>query len=88
MAMWTRQRQEVEGQKYFFNGACYVTVEIKQKLSPQEVASIYADVRAFAEQMDGCDYLQKYVNEKGDAIWIIDQLDKYMICLLYTSRCV
>ena len=79
MATWKRQPQEQEGQKYFFNGSCYVTKEVSQSLTPQEVASIFVDIRAFAEENRGCDYLQTYTDEKGRKVWIIDQLDKNMI---------
>lgn len=79
MATWTRQKQEKENQKYFFNGDFYVTAGVKAELTPEEVASIYADVRQFAEEKNGIDYLQSYVNEKGLKVWIIDQLDQNMV---------
>lgn len=79
MATWTRQPQERNDQKYFFNGDFYVTAGIKAELTPEEVASIYADVRQFAEEQKGCDYLQVYKDEKGRKVWVIDQLDKDMV---------
>lgn len=79
MATWTRQPQEQQNQKYFFNGNFYVTVGIKEHLTPEEVASIFADVRLFAEEQKGIDYLQVYLDENGRKLFFIDQLDKDMI---------
>jgi hypothetical protein len=79
MALWTRQNQEHYNQKYLFNGNLFVTAGIKEELTPEEVAYIYADVRQFAEEQKGIDYLQVFKDEKGRKVWIIDQLDKNMI---------
>lgn len=79
MATWTRQPQERNDQKYFFNGDFYVTKGVQEELTPEEVAFIIADVRQFAEEQKGIDYLQTYKSEKGVKVWIIDQLDKDMV---------
>jgi len=79
MATWTRKPQERENQKYYFNGSFYVTAGVQQSLSLDEIRAIYNDVQAFVREKDGIDYLQVYVNERGEKLYFIDQLDKSMI---------
>lgn len=79
MITWTRQKQEKENQKYFFNGKVLITETVSKKLTLEEIASILADIREFASQNDGCDCTQRFIGENGEIIWVIDQLDKYMI---------
>lgn len=79
MATWTRQKQERDNQSYFFSGTFYVTEGVREILSPKEILMIYQDVRVFATEQDGIDYLQVYVNERGQKLFFIDQLDFAMI---------
>ncbi len=79
MATWTRQPQEQDDQKYFFNGGFIVTAGVNETLTQKEINFIYNDVRQFAKEKNGIDYLQSYVNEKGESVWIIDALDQNMI---------
>lgn len=79
MANWTRKPQEDEDQKYFFSGQCYLTSGIDQELPKDELQAILTDLHAFVKEKNGIDYLQVYEDEKGNRIWIIDQLDKEMI---------
>ena len=78
MATWTRKPQEQEG-KYYFNGTLYLTAEVQQELSLEEIRDIYNDVQALVKEKDGIDYLQVFTNEKGDKLFFIDQLNKTMI---------
>lgn len=75
---WTRKPQEQEG-KYYFNGTLYLTAEIQEALTFEEIRDIYNDVQAFVKEKDGIDYLQVYVNEKGEKLFFIDQLSIDMI---------
>lgn len=79
MAEWTRKNQEVENQKYFFNGGFFVTVTIKEALSDEDILFIYTDARQFAEEKNGIDYIQVYESDTGLTVWIIDELDQNMI---------
>jgi hypothetical protein len=78
MADWTRQRQERSG-SYLFCGSLFCTAQVEQELSRCEILSIYHDVRAFAENKEGIDYLQVYNDEQGRKLFFIDQLNKEMI---------
>ena len=78
MATWTRQPQEQEG-SYFFLGTFYATSGVHNELSVPEILSIYKDVRTFALDNKGVDYLQIYVDEKGRKLYFIDQLNAEMI---------
>jgi len=75
---WTRQPQEQQNQKYFFNGKCFMTSGTKPLLSEAEAIQIIQELQQLATQQKGLDYLQTYKNEKGERIWIMDQLDEGM----------
>jgi len=75
---WTRKPQESSG-KYFFSGKFYATQGVQAALSPEEIYSIYLDVKEFVTQENGIDYLQVYECTDGRKVWIIDQLDEAMI---------
>ena len=79
MAQWTRKPQEVEDQKYFFNGGFFVTATNKNALTDEDILFIYTDVRQFAEEKNGIDYIQVYESDTGLKVWIIDELDQNMI---------
>jgi hypothetical protein len=79
MAQWIRKPQEVEDQKYFFNGGFFVTATIKNTLTDEDILFIYNDVRQFAEAKNGIDYIQVYESDTGLKVWIIDELDQSMI---------
>lgn len=79
MAQWTRKPQEVQDQKYFFNGGFFVTATIKNALTDEDIAFIYNDVQQFAEEKNGIDYIQMYESNTGLKVWIIDELDQNMI---------
>lgn len=78
MAQWTRKPQEKDG-TYLFSGNFYTTRGVYEELSPQEIRSIHADVKAFAEAKQGIDYLQVYEDELGRKLFFIDQLNREMI---------
>ena len=73
MATWTRQPQECPGD-YFFSGRAFRTAGVEAALSPEEIAFIAEDLRAFVEQENGIDYLQVYVSDDDWRVWCIDQL--------------
>lgn len=75
---WKRKPQEQEG-SYFFSGQFYTTRAVALELTSAEILSIYNDVRAFAQEINGIDYLQVYMNEQGHKLFFIDQLNKGMI---------
>jgi hypothetical protein len=79
MAKWTRKKQERDDQKYFFNGNFIATRGILNALSKKEIKFIYFDVRQFADEQQGINFIQVYQDEKGREVWVIDQLDKDMV---------
>ena len=72
---WTRQKQEHENQKYFFNGRGIITSGAQTLLTREEAIRIVEELQRLAIEKGGIDYLQIFKNEKGERIWIIDQLD-------------
>lgn len=75
---WVRQPQEQDGD-YFFNGKVFVTSNVHQELSENELKEILIDLFCFIKQQNGCDYLQIYKHEDGRKIYVIDQLSKSMM---------
>ncbi len=79
VATWTRKPQERNDQKYFFSGRFYFTKGVFEELQFDEIAAIYNDVRNYAKQRKGIDYLQVYIDEQGRKLFFIDQLDRRMV---------
>ncbi len=79
MPTWTRQPQEQDDQKYFFNGSFYATTRVAEALTKEEISFIFNYVRRFAQEKNGIDYLQSYVSDAGQTVWVIDELDQHMI---------
>lgn len=75
---WKRQPQERTG-NYLFSGSFLITAAVYETLLRDEVLEIYDDLRAFANNQNGIDYLQIYTNENGKRLFFIDQLSKEMI---------
>ena len=73
MDTWTRQPQECPGD-YFFSGRAFMTVGVQAALSPEEIAFIAEELRAFVERENGVDYLQVYEADDSRRVWCIDQL--------------
>lgn len=78
VSIWTRKPQEQEG-NYYFSGTFLVTRGVNNKLSQEEIAAIYLTIQQLVEQEDGLDYLQVFVNQRGDKLFFMDQLSKDMI---------
>ena len=78
MATWERKPQEQEG-NYHFSGKFLVTRGVNEALSQEEILAIYQEIKQLVEEKEGLDYLQIFVNEKGDKLFFIDQLNKQMI---------
>lgn len=78
MATWTRKPQEQIG-TYLFSGQFYATRGVASELSADEILFIYQDVKAFAKERNGIDYLQVYVDEMGRKLFFIDQLNREMV---------
>ena len=76
---WQRQPQERNDQQYYFAGKFYMTKGVFDTLHFEEIISIYNDVKTFAKQKNGVDYLQIYTDEQGRKLYLIDQLDKRML---------
>lgn len=75
---WTRQPQERSG-TYRFSGSFYMTAGVRAQLLLDDILYIYHDVRSFAEQESGIDYLQVYISCEGEKLFFIDQLNQEMI---------
>ncbi len=75
---WTRQPQEQENQKYFFNGKGVMTAGAQDLLKREEAIKIVQELQPLAIEKGGLDYLQTFKNEKGERIWVIDQLNTSM----------
>lgn len=76
---WERKPQERDDQKYFFSGKFYFTKGVFEALSFDEIVAIYQDVRTFAKQSNGIDYLQVYTNGTNRKLFFIDQLSQPML---------
>lgn len=79
MTTWTRKPQERDDQKYFFSSRFYVTRTVYDELHSDEISAIYNDVRSFAQEKNGIDYLQVYVDSTGRKLFFIDQLNEQML---------
>ena len=77
-SIWIRKPQEQEG-TYFFSGQLYVTQAVLNSIHPIEISAIHIDLQLFVKEKNGIDYLQIYVNDKGDRLYFIDQLKKEMV---------
>ena len=76
MATWKRLPQEQENQDYWFTGSCFLTRNVFDKLSSEEVQWILSDLREFVKEKQGIDYLQVYERDDGLRVWAIDQIRK------------
>jgi len=77
-SLWIHKPQEQAG-TYFFSGHLLVTQAVISSLTSNEIAAIYLDLQLFVMENNGADYLQIYFNDKGDKVYIIDQLKKEII---------
>lgn len=77
--MWNRKPQERTDQKYLFSGRFYCTKGVSELLPYDEILMLYHDVRDFAIEQKGIDYLQVYSNETGQRLFFIDNLDEKML---------
>ncbi len=77
MATWKRKPQECEG-TYRFNGKLYMTATVQRELRQEEIDWIVRDVKQFAAEQEGIDYLQVYEDEKHRKLFFIDQLNDEM----------
>jgi len=75
---WTRQPQEQENKKYFFNGRSLITAGAQALLTQAEAIKMVQELQKLAIEKKGIDYLQVFKNENGKRIWVIDQLDEGM----------
>lgn len=77
-SVWIRKPQEQEG-TYFYSGQLYVTPAVLNSVPPNDILAICTDIQLFVKEKNGIDYLQIYVNDKGDKLYFIDQLKKEMV---------
>lgn len=76
---WKRQPQEQSG-TYFFSGKFLVTNGVQNLLTPEEIRTIYFEVKELVKEQNGIDYLVVYVHEETtQKLFFIDQLNKEMI---------
>ena len=75
---WTIQEEEQAGD-YFFSGRLYTTAGIQRELHVSEIVEIVWQVKKRVREGNGADYLQVFVNEVGEKIFVIDQLSKTML---------
>ena len=78
MCTWKRQPQQSPG-TYLFSGKLYATRGVAAALHPEEIIMLYHDVRTFAEQQGGIDYLQVYEDKDGRRLFFIDQLSRQQL---------
>jgi len=76
--IWIRKPQEQYG-TYYFSGKFYITHAILNNFTPNDITAIYIDIQLFVRESNGADYLQVYINDQGDKLYLIDQLNKEMI---------
>lgn len=75
---WTRLPQERSG-TYMFAGRLYVTCGVCTRIPFDEILFIYQDVRAFAEEQGGIDWIQVYQSCEGDKLFFVDSLSPAML---------
>lgn len=78
MTRWTRKPQETSGD-YRFDGHAYMTPGVRDRLAPEEIAFIAADLILFAAR--GTDYLQVYQATDGRVVWCIDDRTHWTMLL-------
>lgn len=61
-----------------FDGQGYVTQGVQAELTPVEISYIILNLREYAQQENGIDYLQVFEHTDGRVIWVIDQLNREM----------
>lgn len=76
--IWIRKPQEQQGSHYF-SGTLMVTLSVLDKLTHADITAIYLDIQMFVRENNGADYLQIYINDEGDKLYLIDQLSKEMV---------
>lgn len=73
---WKSLRKGINGD-YWFSGDFFYTKEVLEKLSQQEIFTIYTNTRRLARQREGIDYLQVYVHKaKKYSLFLIDNVEK------------
>ena len=75
---WKRKPQENEG-SYTFSGQFIVTRNVLSKIPPEEILSIYLDIQQFVTEKGSVDYLQVYINDSGEKLFLIDELSHEML---------
>ena len=78
MQTWIRKQQEQEG-TYKFSGTFLVTQGVIAALKPEEILSIYLDIKQLVRETGGIDYFQVYENGTGEKLYFIDQCDSEMM---------
>lgn len=74
---WKLQPQECEG-TYMFDGKPYMTRKIAETLELDEVNMLIFDIRKRVKENMGADYLQVFINDVGQKIFAIDNLNEEM----------
>lgn len=75
---WEHQPPEQEGD-YWFNGKLFFTNQIQADLLELELIAIITYLQTLALERKGIDYLQVFINEDGDKIFVIDQITKQQV---------
>lgn len=80
--LWQLKQQEQAG-TYRFDGAIYVTVAVTKSLAVRELGlevlvSMLQQVKDLVQQNNGADYLQVFVSDKGEKLFLIDNLNDEM----------
>lgn len=78
VARWEHQNPEREG-NYWFNGQIFTTNQVQADIPEIELVAIITYLQTLAFERKGIDYLQVFVNEDGDKIFVIDQLTKQQV---------
>lgn len=73
---WVRQPQETEG-TYMFAGKMYLTSGVERLITQDVILEICNDVKQFAKEQNGIDYLVVYKHRETDQkLFFIDQITK------------
>jgi hypothetical protein len=75
---WVLQKQEKEG-TYAFSGNIYMTRSVQEEIPFETVQKIIATIHDLVIEQGGLDYLQVFVNEKGQKLFFIDNLNEAML---------
>lgn len=76
-AGWEHKTPEYETGDYWFDGKFFVTKNVEETLSKEEILLIYAHITNLVQQKGGQDYLHVFLQKEKDyKLFFIDQVTR------------